>query len=39
MNKASNRWFILDKSLPGEKEAEDAIALARLCWQAVKSGF
>ena len=30
---------ILDESLPGKEEAEEAIALARLCWQAVKSGF
>lgn len=29
----------LDESLPGKEEAEEAIALARLCWQAIKSGF
>ena len=27
----------LDESLPGKEEAEEAIALARLCWQAIKS--
>ena len=28
---------ILDESLPGKEEAEEAITLARLCWQAIKS--
>lgn len=29
----------LDESLPGKEEAEEAITLARSCWQAIKSGF